>query len=104
MTDDTDTDDSLEREQLNVRVRRDWKEAAAEKLPHGGLTDAVNQRLREIAEDAKPPAYQETREELQDLRDERRELKTERNYLDDQIDDLDVKIGRLERELEEILE
>lgn len=87
-------DGDVEIVQLNVRVPKESKEAAAAKLPHGGLTAAVRERIEEIAY-GKSEAEQ-LREELWELRDERREMRAERDYLNDQLEMLDHRIDRVE--------
>jgi chromosome segregation ATPase len=86
--------------QLNVRVPRDAKEQASKKLPHGGLTQAVRDRIEEIAYGKPTTREQALAERIQSLRDDRRELVAERDHLNDQIDNLDHKLDRLERELQ----
>lgn len=90
MSQDADADES-DLVQLNVRVPRTVKEEANEKLPHGGLTRAVRDRIAEIAAD-RPQELDNLQEELADLRDQRRELAAD-------LDQLDVDIERKEREL-----
>jgi len=81
--------------QVNVRVPKDAKERADAKLPHGGLTREVRERIREIAS-GRESEVDDALSELMALRDERRELAAE-------IDQLDVEIERQERALVQLI-
>jgi len=77
--------------QLNVRVPRKAKEQASEKLPHGGLTREVRERIEEIAT-GRQTDVEQLLGDLEDLRDERRETAAD-------LEQLHIEIERTEREL-----
>jgi polyhydroxyalkanoate synthesis regulator phasin len=81
--------------QLNVRVPREAKEQASEKLPHGGLTREVRERIEEIATGRRSDV-EELRGELEELRDERRAAAA-------RVEELEIEIERTERELLEVV-
>jgi uncharacterized coiled-coil DUF342 family protein len=101
MTDETiDEDDDFE--QLNVRVPRETKEAAKDRLDHGGLTREIRETLHQIAYGTASERA-DLAADLEALRDERRELRTERDYLNSRIENLSQKIERKEARLNELL-
>lgn len=94
MTDETERVHE-EYAQLNVRVPREAKEKADEKLPHAGLTHEVRDLVTEIAT-GRQSDIEELLGELEELRDERRAAATK-------VQELDVEIERTERELLQVV-
>lgn len=98
MSQESDGSDGGDEEyvQLNVRVPKSAKERADERLPHGGLTREVRDRITELASGRSSEVTQ-LRDDLADLRDERRELAAD-------LEQLDIDIERKERELLQLVD
>lgn len=94
------TQENEETEQLVVNVPADAKEAAKEKLEHGGLTRVVREKLSEVAYGAESSEKERLQHRLDDLRDTRQEKKNERAQLDREIDEINRKIERVEERLD----
>lgn len=89
-----------ERDQIHVKVNRQTKELAKEKLGHGGLSRAVRQTLERIAHGQEVSERQRIEDRLETLRDERQEKRLKRNQLDNELDEINRKIERAESELD----
>lgn len=89
---------------VNVRVDKDTKELAKQKLDHGGLTEVVEEALARVAHGEETTERQRVQDHLEELRSERAELRSERDSLNDRLDELDRKIARAEERLDSLME
>lgn len=90
------------RVQITVQVPESVRDAAKEKLEHGGMSQEVRDTLTRVAfgEDINQRSRLESR--LESLRDERDELREERRELDAEIENIDSRIDGIEKELSQL--
>lgn len=96
------TNENTPMEQINVKVPKQTKEVAKQKLEHGGITRVVRERLNRVAHGGNVNDFERVRDNLTKLRDERRELLSQRENIESQLEQLERKIERAERELEQL--
>lgn len=92
-------DDSV---RVTVCVPEEVRDAAKDKLPHGGMSEEVRDLLTRIAFGEEVNQRSRLERQAEELRERRAEKRRERRELDANIENLDDRIETIERKLGEL--
>lgn len=93
---------SGDKAQINVKVPKETKRLAKNKLGHGGLSDEIRDTLKRIAHGEVNAEKDRVKDRLEELRDKREDEKRKKANIETKLSDINRKIERLENKLDSI--